>query len=121
MNYGGIILAVLSGACNGLFTAPMRLPSRWKWENTWLVFILVACIAMPLAIVLPAVPDLMQVFARSPQSAVMAAVGFGFAWGFGAISFGQSVDSLGVSIANSLVIGISSALGSLVPLILGGN
>jgi L-rhamnose-H+ transport protein len=121
MNYGGIVLAVLSGAANGLFTAPMKLRSRWKWENTWLVFIIVACIAMPLAIVVPAVPDLMQVFSRSPQNAVLAAVGFGFAWGFGAISFGQSVDSLGVSIANSLVIGISSALGSLVPLILGGN
>lgn len=121
MNFGGVLLAVLSGACNGLFTAPMKLPSRWKWENTWLVFIVVACIAMPLAIVLPAVPNLTQVFSRTPQNALLAAVGFGFAWGFGAISFGQSVDSLGVSIANSLVIGISSAFGSLVPLILGGN
>jgi L-rhamnose-H+ transport protein len=117
----GVLLAVLSGACNGLFTAPMKLQSRWKWENTWLVFIIVACLAMPLAIVLPMVPDLTQVFAGSPRSAVSAAVGFGFAWGFGAISFGQSVDSLGVSIANSLVIGISSALGSLVPLMLGGS
>ena len=120
MNYG-VLLAVLSGACNGLFTAPMKLQSRWKWENTWLVFIIVACLAMPLAIVLPKVPDLTQVFTGSPRNAVLAALGFGFAWGFGAISFGQSVDSLGVSIANSLVIGISSALGSLVPLILGGN
>ena len=45
---------------------------------------------------------------------------FGFAWGFGAIFFGMSVDRLGVSLANSLVIGLSSALGSLVPLFLGG-
>jgi L-rhamnose-H+ transport protein len=121
MNYGGIVLAVLSGACNGLFTAPMKLQSRWKWENTWLVFIVVACIVMPLAIVLPAVPNVLEIFARTPQPALIAALAFGFAWGFGAISFGQSVDSLGVSIANSLVIGISSALGSLVPLILAGN
>jgi L-rhamnose-H+ transport protein len=121
MNYGGVLLAVLSGACNGLFTAPMKLVSRWKWENIWLIFIVVACLAMPVAIVVPVVPDLGQVFARTAPSAVMAALGFGFAWGFGAISFGQSVDRLGVSISNSLVIGISSALGSLVPLILGGN
>jgi L-rhamnose-H+ transport protein len=120
MNYG-ILLAVLSGACNGLFTAPMKLQSRWKWENTWLVFIVVACIAMPLVIVLSAVPDVTRIYTGTPQSAVLAALAFGFAWGFGAISFGQSVDSLGVSIANSLVIGISSALGSLVPLILGGK
>jgi L-rhamnose-H+ transport protein len=121
MNVGGIVLAVLSGACNGLFTAPMKLQSRWKWENTWLIFIIVACIAMPAAIVASTVPNPGQLFASAPRNAMFAAIGFGFAWGFGAISFGQSVDSLGVSIANSLVIGISSALGSLVPLILGGN
>jgi hypothetical protein len=52
--------------------------------------------------------------------AVYSAVAFGFAWGFGAICFGGSVESLGVSIANSLVIGLSSALGSLVPVLLTG-
>ncbi len=121
MIYAGILLAVLSGACNGLFTAPMKLPSRWQWENTWLVFIIVACLVMPAAIVFPSVPNLAQVLAHTPTAAIVAALAFGFAWGFGAISFGQSVHSLGVSIANSLVIGISSALGSLVPLILSGH
>jgi len=121
MNLGGILLAALSGACNGLFTAPMKLQSRFKWENTWLVFILVACIAMPMIIVSSTVPQWPQLFSQAPSGAVLAALAFGFAWGFGAICFGQSVASLGVSIANSLVIGISSALGSLVPLILGGS
>ena len=97
MNFGGILLAVLSGACNGLFTAPMKLPSRFKWENTWLVFILVACLAMPIGIVSTTVPQWPQLFAQAPQGALIAAVAFGFAWGFGAISFGQSVNFLGVS------------------------
>lgn len=117
----GILLAVFSGACNGLFTTPMKMQPRWKWENLWLVFIVVACLAMPAVIVFASVPGWMNLLARSPSGALAAALGFGFAWGFGAISFGQSVDSLGVSIANSLVIGLSSALGSLVPLILEGN
>ena len=118
MNAGGVLLAILSGACNGLFTAPMKLKTRWKWENTWLVFIVVACLAMPLVIVTAAVPGWQQLLANAPRNALYIALGFGFAWGFGAISFGQSVDRLGVSIANSLVIGLSSALGSLVPLLL---
>jgi L-rhamnose-H+ transport protein len=117
----GVLLAVLSGACNGLFTTPMKMQPRWKWENLWLVFIVVACLAMPIAIVMSSVPGWTQLVSRAPRGALTAALAFGFAWGFGAISFGQSVDSLGVSIANSLVIGLSSALGSLVPLILGGN
>jgi L-rhamnose-H+ transport protein len=117
----GILLAIVSGICNGLFTTPMKMQPRWKWENLWLVFIVVACLAMPVAIVTLTIPSLTKLLASVPSGAMAAALAFGFAWGFGAISFGQSVDSLGVSIANSLVIGLSSALGSLVPLFLGGN
>ncbi len=116
----GVLFAVLSGIANGLFSAPMKIIRRWKWENIWLVFILVACVAMPFAIVLPAA-DAGAVFRAAPAQAVHAALWFGFLWGFGAILFGLTVDRLGVSLANTLVIGLSSGLGSLVPLILGGT
>jgi L-rhamnose-H+ transport protein len=116
----GVFLALASGACNGLFTTPMKLIPRWKWENIWLVFILVACVAMPAAMVATGV-DARAVLAASPPAAIAGAAVFGFAWGFGAIFFGLSVHHLGVSLANSLVIGLSSALGSAVPLLLSGN
>jgi L-rhamnose-H+ transport protein len=114
----GVLLAILSGVCNGLFTAPMKLESRWRWENTWFVFIVVACLAMPVCCVAGSVANWQGVFAAAPASAIGFALLFGFAWGFGAICFGRSVEKLGVSLANSLVIGLSSALGSLVPLLL---
>ncbi|MCW5980911.1 MAG: hypothetical protein KIT09_22715 [Bryobacteraceae bacterium] len=114
----GLLLAVASGMGNGLFTTPMKLIRRWNWENIWLVFILVACLAMPILI---ASGDSGPVLEASPAAPVAYAFTFGFAWGFGAIFFGLSVHRLGVSLANSLVIGLSSALGSLVPLIIGGN
>lgn len=115
----GLTLVFASGVANGLFTAPMKVIPRWKWEQIWLVFIVTACLAMPLAIVGLGVPDPQAIWDAAPMSARLAAIVFGFAWGFGAIFFGQSVDKLGVSLANSLVIGISSGLGSLVPLFLG--
>ncbi len=117
----GLTYAFLSGTCNGLFTTPMKLVRRWRWENIWLVFILVACLAMPFAIVTATAPDYGAVFAHSPRAALVCAVTFGFLWGFGAILFGLTVDRLGVSLANSMVIGLSSALGSVVPLILSGS
>ena len=117
----GILLAVLSGVCNGLFTAPMKVINRWRWENIWLVFIVTACLVMPILLVSATVPDVMSLYAKAPRGAVTAAITFGFAWGFGAILFGRSVDRLGVSLANTLVIGLSSGLGSLVPLLLGGK
>ncbi|MFN7994963.1 MAG: L-rhamnose/proton symporter RhaT [Bryobacteraceae bacterium] len=117
----GIGYALLSGICNGLFSAPMKVIPRWKWENIWAVFVLTSCLAIPIGIVSTTVPDYARVFAQAPRSAVICAVVFGFAWGFGAILFGLGVDRLGVSVANTLVIGLSSALGSLVPLVLGGK
>jgi hypothetical protein len=33
----GIFFALLSGISNGLFTAPMKVIPRWKWENIWRV------------------------------------------------------------------------------------
>jgi L-rhamnose-H+ transport protein len=117
----GILLATVSGICNGLFTAPMRVERRWKWENIWFGFIVVSCLLMPAAIVLPSVRNLRDILANAPPAANYSAIGFGFAWGFGAICFGLSVHNLGVSIANSLVIGLSSALGSLVPILLSGK
>jgi L-rhamnose-H+ transport protein len=111
----GVALAVVSGLCNGLFTTPMKLESRWKWENIWFTFILVACLLMPAALVFSSA-GWSTALMRAPRYSVVAALSFGFAWGFGAICFGKSVDSIGVSMANTLVIGLSSALGSLVPL-----
>lgn len=39
---------------------------------------------------------------QSPRYAALAALSFGFAWGFGALWFGKSVHSMAVSMANSL-------------------
>lgn len=116
--YSGVILALLSGLCNGLFSAPMKLETRWKWENIWFGFILVACLAIPIAMVAADGMQIASVYSSSPRPALLAAGVFGFLWGFGAICFGRSVDRLGVSLANTLVIGLSSALGSLLPLVL---
>ena len=113
----GALLALLSGAMNGLFTLPMRFLGRWSWENVWSVFIAGACVLMPVGIV-TAVPGSWGVLAHAPAHAVKIALATGFAWGFGAIMFGQSVSAIGIALANTFVLAISSALGSLIPMLL---
>jgi L-rhamnose-H+ transport protein len=112
----GTMLAVLSGVMNGSFTLPMRFLGRWEWENVWSLFIVTSCLILP-TFVLASDLGLAAIAVRhAPASAVAWAIGAGFIWGFGAIMFGQSVSAIGISLANTLVLAISSALGSLLPM-----
>lgn len=113
----GALLALLSGAMNGLFTLPMRFLGRWSWENVWIVFIAGACLLLPVVLV-TAAPSSWAILAHAPAHAVMIALTTGFAWGFGAVMFGQSVSAIGIALANTFVLAISSALGSLIPMLL---
>jgi L-rhamnose-H+ transport protein len=112
------MLAGLSGVMNGSFTVPMRFLGRWEWENVWAIFITVSCLLMPAAIISAVAPHSWSVLAHAPGPAIRVALLAGFAWGFGAIMFGQSVSAIGISLANTLVLAISSALGSFLPLLL---
>ena len=115
---GGALLAVLSGVMNGSFTLPMRFLGQWEWENVWSLFIVGSCVLMPTFVVAVTAPQSWTIIVDAPRHAVWVAVVTGFAWGFGAILFGQSVSAIGISLANTLVLAISSALGSLLPILL---
>src|ERR1700722_7284217 len=114
----GVLLALSSGILNGTFTLPMRFLGRWSWENVWSLFIAVSCLAMPTLIVLVTTPHAWMIVSEAPRHALLIAVAAGFAWGFGAIMFGQSVSAIGISLANTLVLAISSSLGSILPILL---
>jgi L-rhamnose-H+ transport protein len=105
----GALFALVSGAMNGLFTLPMRFLGRWSWENVWSVFIVGACFLLPVVIV-TAAPGSWGILAHAPAHAVGIALGTGFAWGFGAVMFGQSVSAIGIALVNAFVLAVSSAL-----------
>jgi L-rhamnose-H+ transport protein len=114
----GVLLAMISGLMNGSFTLPMRFLGRWDWEHMWSLFIVGSCLVMPATIISLIAPQSWFLIAHAPASAVAIAAVTGFAWGFGALMFGQSVSAIGISLANTLVLAISSALGSFLPILL---
>jgi L-rhamnose-H+ transport protein len=114
----GITFAIVAGIMNGAFTLPMRYMSRWSWENVWALFILVSCVIMPIVIAWVTVPDFAQIIGRVQHRVILLACVSGFAWGFGAIMFGQGISAVGISMANTLVFAISASLGSIIPIVL---
>ncbi|MES2222244.1 MAG: L-rhamnose/proton symporter RhaT [Acidobacteriota bacterium] len=113
----GIACALVSGIMNGIFTLPMRYLGEWSWENVWAIVMLVPCVLMPIAIVLLWVPGYADVLHASPPHAILFACLFGFAWGFGAIMFGQGVSAIGISMGNTLALAISASFGSVLPIL----
>jgi L-rhamnose-H+ transport protein len=113
----GLAFALLSGLMNGTFTLPMRYLGKWEWENVWSIFVVVSCLAMPAVMAATTVTNLRLALSLAPLSSIIFAVVAGFAWGFGAIMFGQGVSALGISMGNTLVLAISASLGSLLPIV----
>ena len=113
----GIACAIISGVMNGLFTLPMRYLGQWPWENVWALVMLVPCVIMPITIVLLGVPGFTHILEAAPTYAVVSACLLGFAWGFGAIMFGQGVSAIGISMGNTLALAISASFGSVLPIL----
>ena len=59
----GFLLVVAAGAMVGNFMLPFKRLRTWKWENTWLVFTLVALVAIPLAVAFATAPNLLSIYA----------------------------------------------------------
>ncbi len=112
----GVGCAVAAGIMCGIFALPMKYLGRWQWENVWAIFMLISCVLMPLGFAWGTVPQLLHVLRAAPVHAIVAACTLGFAWGFGAIMFGQGVSAVGISMSNTLVLAISASLGSFLPM-----
>lgn len=112
----GFLLTVSSGFMAGSFSLPMKKTVRWAWENTWLVWAFTALLVLPWVLSFATVPDLLSVYAVVPAKSLLMVWLFGLGWGMGAVLFGQGIARIGMSLAFAISIGLTTALGALVPM-----
>jgi len=113
----GLFLLFVAGAMNGSFTLPMKFTRKWAWENTWLAWTIFALAIFPLVLTLLTVPALGQVYAQTGPGPALLAAAFGAGWGVSQVFLGLAVDGIGMALSFSVILGISAALGSIVPLV----
>ena len=113
----GLLLIAVAGAMNGSFTVPMKLTRRWAWENTWLAWTAFALGVFPVTLTLLTVPALSQVYSQAGHGPWLLAGVFGAGWGISQVFLGLAVNELGMALSFSVILGISAAVGSVVPLI----
>ena len=112
----GFLLAVLGGVLMGSFSLPMKKTAKWAWESTWLIWAVTALVIAPWAIASATCSDLMSLYAQSGVGTLAMICFFGAGWGLGSVMFGQSIAMLGMSLAFAISIGLTLALGSLIPM-----
>jgi L-rhamnose-H+ transport protein len=113
----GFGILIVSGMLTASFPVPLKLSRAWVWENTWLVYASLSLVAIPISIAALAVPNLHQVYSSVGLRGYAAPVLFGFSWGIAQLTFGLAIAAVGLAMAFAIVIGLSAALGSFIPLI----
>lgn len=113
----GISLGVVSGVCLGTFALPMKRIATWRWENTWLMYCVWSLIFVPWVLAYFTVPHLFQVFLNVPSITIFWVFTFGFGWGVGSVLFGIGLEKVGLALGTAIVLGLTSALGTLLPLL----
>ena len=114
----GVVLSLIAGIINGSFAAPTKYSRLWKWENIWAVWAIVALFILPWTFGFLTIPDLFSVYADAELRPLLLLVGFGIGNGLAQICFGLGLAAIGLSLGFAIAIGISTALGSLGPLVI---
>ncbi len=113
----GIILSIIAGIINGSFPAPIKYAKVWKWENIWSVWAIFGMVVFPWLIAFLTIPDAAAVYASADTKSLMLMIAFGLGFGLAQIFFGLGIAAIGMALNFAIAIGISTVLGSLVPLL----
>ena len=114
----GVVLAIVAGVINGSFAAPIKYAKVWKWENIWAVWAAFGMVIFPWLILFITVPRPLEVYQQGGMHNTMMLVGFGLGFGLAQILFGLGIAAVGMALNFAIAIGISTAFGSLLPLLM---
>lgn len=113
----GVALAVIAGFLQGALMLPLRFTRSWRWENAWLIFVLTGYLILPWVFAFATVPTLLGVYSGSRITSASVVALFGLAFGIAGLLFGLACELLGMALGFTLILGLGTTVGTLVPLI----
>lgn len=111
----GIIFHFLGGFASGSFYMPYKKVKGWSWESFWIVGGLFSWLIVPPLAAYLTIPNFMQIIKDTPASTLGTTYLMGLLWGIGGLTYGLGVRYLGVALGSSIILGLCSVFGAIVP------
>jgi L-rhamnose-H+ transport protein len=111
----GIGLSLLGGVLVGNCMLPLRRIRTWPWECSWLIFSIVSLVVVPCALAWLTLPHWPALYLSVGASAILPSFLFGIGWGVAQVLFGLAVVRLGMALGFTLVVGLGTIFGTLIP------
>jgi len=111
----GVIFHFIGGFASGSFYIPYKKVKGWAWESFWIVGGIFSWLIVPPVAAWLTVPHFMEIIKATNGGILGLTYFFGLLWGIGGLTYGLGVRYLGVSLGSTIILGLCSVFGALVP------
>ncbi len=111
----GVIFHFLGGFASGSFYMPYKKVKGWSWESFWIMGGLFSWLIVPPLAAYLTIPGFTEIIKNATGSVLGATYLMGLLWGIGGLTYGLGVRYLGVSLGSSIILGLCSFFGALIP------
>ncbi|WP_448698911.1 L-rhamnose/proton symporter RhaT [Mucilaginibacter sp. AW1-3] len=111
----GVFFHFIGGFASGSFYIPYKKVKGWAWESFWIVGGIFSWLIVPPLAAWLTVPHFADIIAATNGKILLLTYFFGLLWGIGGLTYGLGVRYLGVSLGSTIILGLCSVFGALVP------
>ncbi len=111
----GFTLVFVAAISGGALALPLKRRRKFELENIYVPCTIVMMLVIPLLLAALVLPHWTQAIREAGEKTVWSGAAYGFGWGVGAILFGYGVTLAGMSVGYATIMGINTAVGSLLP------
>lgn len=113
----GIFFHLIGGFASGSFYMPYKKVKGWSWESFWIMGGLFSWLIIPPIAAYFTIPGFTDIIKNSNDGVLGTTYLMGLLWGIGGLTYGLGVRYLGVSLGSSIILGLCSFFGALIPAI----
>ncbi|KAA8486658.1 L-rhamnose-H+ transport protein [Arcticibacter tournemirensis] len=111
----GVIFHFIGGFASGSFYIPYKKVKGWAWESYWIVGGIFSWLIVPPLAAYLTIPGFADIIRGTDGGILWITYFFGVLWGIGGLTYGLGVRYLGVSLGSSIILGLCSIFGALIP------